>query len=90
MPAFYFRHGFSCLTRHKKQKHRFKNPMWNELIVALALLLILEGLFPFLNPMGFRRVLQMMANMDDQSLRTGSLVSMVLGVILLYLGNPLT
>ena len=62
--------------------------MWHELFVALALLLVVEGLFPFLNPEGFRRTLQTMANMNEQALRAGGLVSMLLGVVLLYLTNP--
>lgn len=62
--------------------------MWHELFVALALLLVVEGLFPFLNPEGFRKALQTMANMNDQALRAGGLVSMLVGVVLLYLTNP--
>ena len=62
--------------------------MWHELFVALALLLVVEGLFPFLNPEGFRKALQTMTNMNDQALRAGGLVSMLVGVVLLYLTNP--
>jgi len=61
--------------------------MWHDLLVATALLLILEGIFPFLNPQGLRQMLAMMAQMDDKSLRIGGLVSMIIGVILLYIVN---
>lgn len=59
--------------------------MWHELIVAVALLFVLEGFLPFLNPNGLRKALLMMAQMDDNTLRFGGLTSMVLGVVLLYL-----
>jgi uncharacterized protein YjeT (DUF2065 family) len=61
--------------------------MWHELLIALALVLVIEGILPFINPAGMRRVMQMMAEMDDRSLRTSGLVSMVLGVVMLYLVN---
>jgi len=59
--------------------------MWNELWVALALMLVLEGIVPFLSPDALRRMLQVMAAMDDHSLRMAGLVSMLAGVGLLYL-----
>lgn len=57
---------------------------WQELGAALALLLILEGIIPFLNPAGLRRALAVMAQLDDRSLRIGGLISMLAGVIALY------
>ncbi len=59
--------------------------MWNELWVALALLLVLEGIVPFLSPDALRRMLQVMASMDDRKMRTAGLISMLAGVGLLYL-----
>ena len=61
--------------------------MWHELMVALALLLILEGILPFLNPAGMRKTLLMMSEMGDQQLRVAGLSSMVVGLLLLYLVN---
>jgi len=61
--------------------------MWNELLVALALLFVIEGIWPFLSPRGFRQALLNVASQDDRSLRMLGLVSMVLGVALLYLVN---
>ena len=60
---------------------------WHDLLVALALMLVIEGLLPFLNPRGARAAFEMISRMDDRALRTGGLVSMVIGVILLYLVN---
>lgn len=54
------------------------------LFIAAALMLVIEGIMPFLNPITFRRALLQMAAMKDQQLRSIGLFSMVLGVILLY------
>lgn len=57
--------------------------MWRDLSAAVALLLILEGILPFANPRGMRRMWLMMVQMDDRSLRAAGLISMGLGLILL-------
>jgi len=61
--------------------------MLHDLLVALALVMVIEGVLPFLSPGGMRRMLQVVSEMDDHSLRVGGLISMVLGVITLYLVN---
>ena len=61
--------------------------MWHELLVALALLFVLEGVWPFLNPGGVRRAMLTMSGESDHVLRTAGLVSMVVGVVMLYLVN---
>lgn len=61
--------------------------MWHDILVALALVLVIEGILPFLNPTGWRNMMLSAANMDDSSLRMVGLVSMVLGVVTLYLVN---
>ena len=58
--------------------------MWDELLIACALVLVLEGVLPFLNPAGFRRTLALISQMDDRTLRIGAFISMALGVMLLY------
>lgn len=59
--------------------------MWQELWIALALLLVIEGIMPFISPKGLRETLLTMATLSDRTLRIGGLISMVLGVMLLYL-----
>jgi uncharacterized protein YjeT (DUF2065 family) len=59
--------------------------MWEEFWVAIALLLVIEGIMPFLSPASFRRALLGAAKLDDRVLRVFGLVAMVLGVALLYL-----
>ncbi|WP_089724507.1 DUF2065 domain-containing protein [Candidatus Thiosymbion oneisti] len=61
--------------------------MWHDLLVAFALLLVLEGVWPFLSPDSLRRTLLLMTEQDNRSLRVTGLVSMVVGVVLLYVVN---
>jgi hypothetical protein len=61
--------------------------MWHELWIALALLLILEGIFPFLSPDGVRRALAAIHQLSDSQLRFAGMTSMLIGVVLLYLIN---
>ncbi|MEJ2327492.1 MAG: DUF2065 domain-containing protein [Chromatiaceae bacterium] len=61
--------------------------MWHNLLVALALLFVIEGIWPFLSPDSLRRTLLLVLEQDSRSLRTAGLVSMLTGVALLYLVN---
>ena len=61
--------------------------MWHDLLVAFALLFVIEGVWPFLNPEGLRRALLTMAAQDDRTLRVAGFISMLTGVVLLYLVN---
>ncbi|MCW8944683.1 MAG: DUF2065 domain-containing protein [Sedimenticola sp.] len=61
--------------------------MLHDLWVALALLLVIEGIIPFLSPGAMKNMMKAVAEMDDKSLRISGLFSMVLGVIALYLVN---
>ncbi len=59
--------------------------MWNDLWVAMALMLVLEGIVPFLSPDTLRRMLVTLIQMDNRSMRIAGLISMLAGVALLYL-----
>jgi len=59
--------------------------MWEQLWIAFALILVIEGIMPFLNPTGWRNTLRSISEMDDKNLRIIGLLSMIIGVILLYL-----
>jgi uncharacterized protein YjeT (DUF2065 family) len=58
---------------------------WNVLPVAVALVLIIEGMLPFISPNRWRNMLAMVAQMDDRVIRNIGLGSMLFGVFLLYL-----
>ena len=57
---------------------------WSDLLAALALYLVLEGVLPFLNPQAMKRVMTTMATLPDRQLRLWGLASMAAGVLLLY------
>ncbi|MBN8429875.1 DUF2065 domain-containing protein [Microbulbifer salipaludis] len=59
--------------------------MWDELVRALGLVLIIEGVLPFLYPRRWRALVQQLASVDNRSLRTAGLVSMLAGTALLML-----
>ncbi len=59
--------------------------MWTDLLAAVALMLVIEGIWPFLNPRHLREALLQIVALDDRALRILGLVSMMAGVILLYL-----
>ena len=61
--------------------------MWHDLLLALALLLVIEGLLPFLNPAGFKQAMQMISQMDEKQLRISGFVSMMVGVVIMYIVN---
>lgn len=58
--------------------------MWDELLSAVALVLVIEGLFPFISPAGFRKKILAMTEMNDSQIRVASLASMLGGLVLLY------
>jgi uncharacterized protein YjeT (DUF2065 family) len=57
---------------------------WNDLLAALALVFVIEGMLPFLNPQSLRRMLVTVARLDDRTLRVTGFVSMLCGLLLLY------
>ena len=58
--------------------------MWDALLSAFGLMLVLEGIVPFLNPRGLRQTLLQMAQLEDRILRFAGVVSMALGLLVLY------
>ena len=58
---------------------------WSDLFAALALVMILEGILPFANPGAWRRSMALMLGLDEGRLRIAGLISMLVGLLLLYL-----
>ncbi|MEO7549458.1 MAG: DUF2065 domain-containing protein [Ramlibacter sp.] len=54
---------------------------------ALALVLVFEGLLPFLSPGGWRRTFQRLLALQDGQLRFFGLCSVLLGLFLLWLST---
>lgn len=61
--------------------------MNTSLLAALALMLVLEGILPFLAPAVWRETFRKMTEMSDGQLRFVGLTSMLGGLLLLYLMN---
>lgn len=53
--------------------------------LALGLVLVIEGFLPALNPGLYRRMVQMMGERDDRTLRMIGLVMMIAGAFLIYI-----
>jgi uncharacterized protein YjeT (DUF2065 family) len=59
--------------------------MWETLLAAFALMLVFEGVIPFLYPGKWRNLVATLAQISDKQLRVMGLISMLIGVSLLYL-----
>jgi uncharacterized protein YjeT (DUF2065 family) len=59
--------------------------MWDDLLAATALLLVFEGILPFISPRRFREALIQAAGFSDRAMRILGLVSMIAGVVFLYI-----
>jgi uncharacterized protein YjeT (DUF2065 family) len=57
--------------------------MGDLLLGALALMLVLEGLLPFLSPQAWRQVFERATRMSDGQIRFIGLSSMIVGLVLL-------
>jgi uncharacterized protein YjeT (DUF2065 family) len=59
--------------------------MWQDFFTALALVFVIEGILPFLNPNGFRNTMRTVSELDDKTLRRLGLAAMLSGLLMLYL-----
>jgi uncharacterized protein YjeT (DUF2065 family) len=53
------------------------------LMLAIALMLIIEGMFPFIFPTAWRDTFRRIAERPTHQIRIGGLIAMVLGLLLL-------
>lgn len=58
---------------------------WDALWTALALVLVLEGLFPFVSPGAWKRTFARLLDLQDGQLRFFGLCSMLLGLVLFWM-----
>lgn len=58
---------------------------WADLLAALAIVCVIEGVMPFVNPAGLRKLLAKLSSFDDRELRFGGLASILTGLVILYL-----
>jgi uncharacterized protein YjeT (DUF2065 family) len=58
---------------------------FSDLTAAIALLLVLDGIMPFVNPRATKRMLAKLLEVGDRELRIAGLGCMLVGVALLFL-----
>ncbi len=73
--------------RIPQRVHRVPGQMWHDLAVAFCLMLVIEGIMPFLSPAGWRAMVLSVTGMSDRALRVAGLCAMVAGTTLLYAIN---
>jgi len=59
--------------------------MWQQLAIGFSLMLVIEGIIPFLYPRRWKNMVETLARVDDRTMRIMGLISMVAGLVLLYL-----
>jgi uncharacterized protein YjeT (DUF2065 family) len=57
--------------------------MWETFLNAVALMLVLEGMLPFLSPQTWREAFKKMTEIEDSQIRFIGLTSMLMGLALL-------
>ncbi len=55
-----------------------------DLLTAIALILIIEGIWPFLSPRSLRKALFSVVQNNDKTMRLTGLATMVVGLLLLW------
>ena len=58
--------------------------MWQDILTAFALYLIIEGMIPFVGPDFFRQTVAKLSALNDNHLRATGLTIMATGVLLLF------
>jgi uncharacterized protein YjeT (DUF2065 family) len=59
--------------------------MWQDILTAFSLYLILEGMIPFVSPKRFRRTVEQIAKLGDNNVRVAGLLAMVAGLLMLFI-----
>ncbi|MGK2941218.1 MAG: DUF2065 domain-containing protein [Immundisolibacter sp.] len=57
----------------------------SDLAAAFCLVMVLEGVLPFISPATLRRTAALTGQLPDRALRLGGLASMLVGLLLLQL-----
>ncbi|MBS0484409.1 MAG: DUF2065 domain-containing protein [Proteobacteria bacterium] len=59
--------------------------MWENFLSAIALMLILEGMLPFLSPQTWREAFRRLTEINDSQIRFIGLTSMLAGLLVLFI-----
>lgn len=58
---------------------------WTELLRAVALVMVIEGILPFVAPVRWRQMMLSVMQLDSRAIRAIGLLSMLAGLLLLNL-----
>ena len=58
---------------------------WKEILTALALVFVIEGMLPFISPAKYRRMVAEIAQLRDSQIRNIGLVVMIVGLLVLFM-----
>ena len=57
---------------------------WKEILTALALVFVIEGMLPFVSPARYRRMVLEITQLSDANIRNVGLGVMLAGLLLLF------
>jgi len=57
---------------------------WTEILTALALVFVIEGMLPFISPARYRRMVAEITQLSDNQIRNVGLAVMIAGLLLLF------
>ena len=57
---------------------------WTEILTAVALVLVIEGMLPFVRPGRYKQLVAQIVRLSDNQLRTFGLAAMIIGIVLLF------
>lgn len=58
---------------------------WSEILTAVALLLVIEGMLPFIRPGLYKQLVAQIVRLSDSQLRVYGLSAMIAGILLLFI-----
>ena len=58
---------------------------WTEILTAGSLVLIIEGMLPFIRPGRYKQLVAQIVRLSDNQLRTFGLSAMIAGLLLLFI-----
>ena len=57
---------------------------WTEILTALALVFVIEGMLPFISPSRYRQMVAEITRLSDSNIRSVGLIVMIAGLVLLF------
>jgi len=58
---------------------------WTEILTAVSLVLIIEGMLPFIRPGRYKQLVAQIVRLSDNQLRIFGLSAMIAGLLLLFI-----